>query len=161
MSGGCFISRRLLNILQATPDEETSCSFQCPNGILETKGTVKLLVYWKDTQQKVHCAKVKFYVPGEWYLAVDMLVTVPMAEALGIDKVARGVTRDNILAANERIFGRIFFRSQDKKAKAEAEKANAIKAQQNLKDEAQWMQKHEVLRHSSQPCPGSRNQIPV
>ena len=153
MSNGCFISRRLLRDLKAPIDKSVPKQFQCPRGILETEGTVALFVYWRDESHRQHRREVRFNVPKEWHLeTVDMLVTVPMAEKLGIDKVARSIEEPgNLLAAIERIYGGVFFRRQDKKAKADADKANAVRAQQNLESEAEWKQKRERLRHARQP----------
>ncbi len=153
MSNGCFISRRLLRRLRAPVDKRETKQFQCPLGILETEGTVVLFLYWRDENQQPHRRGVKFNVPKEWRLkTVDLLVTLPMAEKLGIDKVARGIEEpENLLAAIERVFGGVVFSKQDKKAKGEADKASAIKAQQNLESDAEWKQRQRALRHTNQP----------
>ena len=153
MSNGCFISRRLLDRLEAAVDKRATKPFQCPLGPLETEGTVILFVYWRDRDQRQHRREVKFNVPKEWRLeTVDLLVTVPMAKRLGIDRVAYAIEEPgNLLAAIERIYGGVVFSKQDKSAKAAADKAIALKAQENLESEAERRQRRQKLRHSNQP----------
>ena len=152
MSGGCFISQDLCRKLGARVDPSSKHDYQLPRGVLTTVGTVPLLVYWRNEHKTWKGATVKFNVPLDWELDdIDMLVTVPMAQELGFDKVARGMPREQILAANFRRCGGIFFRKQNKQEKAEAEKASIAKAKENSAVEAELKRKHRAMRLAPQP----------